>query len=249
MRVPRLRGEVERRLLINYRLDPDVAAAALPAPFEPQLVNGWAVAGICLIRLGHLRPRGVPARLGLTSENAAHRFAVQWNDQAGQHTGVYIPARHSASLATVALGDRLFPGRHEPADFQVDESEDTVAVAFTARESPCAVDAAVTIAGTLTDSQLFASTDDASAFFQTGAVGFSPTRRSPRLDGLELRTTSWHIEPARIRHVRSTFFDDELAFPAGTTHLDSALVMRNVAVEWHCVDSPHPPARGALTHT
>jgi len=42
----------ERRLLVNYRVDPDVAATLLPAPLRPKLVNGWAVAGICLFPAG-----------------------------------------------------------------------------------------------------------------------------------------------------------------------------------------------------
>lgn len=50
MRSPVIEGTVERRLLVNYRVDPDLAAAVVPPPFRPQLVNGWAVAGICLIR-------------------------------------------------------------------------------------------------------------------------------------------------------------------------------------------------------
>ena len=41
---------IERRLLVNYRVDPGVARSLLPAPLRPQVVNGWAVAGICLIR-------------------------------------------------------------------------------------------------------------------------------------------------------------------------------------------------------
>ena len=237
MRVPTLQGVVERRLLINYRLDPDIAATMIPAPFEPQLVNGWAVAGICLIRLGKLRPRGTPARLGLTSENAAHRFAVQWHDETGRRTGVYIPTRHSAALVNVAVGDRLFPGRHERANFESAESADAIAVAFTARDSHCFVDAAVAMRDELTGSELFASTTEASDFFRTGAAGFSPTRHAARLDGLELRTTTWRIEAADVRHVRSSFFDDRVAFPAGTIHLDSAMVMRDVAVEWHSVGS------------
>ena len=130
-------GVVERRLLINYRVDPTIAASMLPAPFEPQVVNGWAVAGICLIRLGHLRPRFIPARLGLTSENAAHRFAVKWRDATGPRTGVYIPIRHSGSGMNVAVGDRLFPGRHERADFEVIETDDSIAVAFATRDSLC----------------------------------------------------------------------------------------------------------------
>lgn len=62
MKLPRLAGTVQRRLLVNYRVDPDVIASLLPAPFRPQLVNGFAVAGICLIRLGSMRPAG--CRLG-----------------------------------------------------------------------------------------------------------------------------------------------------------------------------------------
>ena len=240
MRVPTMQGVLERRLLINYRLDRDVAATMIPAPFEPQLVNGWAVAGICLIRLGQLRPRGVPARLGLTSENAAHRFAVQWRDETGLRTGVYIPTRHSAAVVNVAIGDRLYPGRHERADFKSAESPDAIAVAFTARDSQCFVDAAVGTRDELADSELFASTTEASNFFRAGAAGFSPTRRSDRLDGLKLRTTTWRIEPADIRHVRSSFFDDRVAFPAGSIRLDSALVMRDVAVEWHSLGSLSP---------
>jgi Uncharacterized conserved protein (COG2071) len=233
MKVPTMRGIVERRLLINYRLDKDVAASMIPAPFEPQLVNGWAVAGICLIRLGQLRPRGVPAAFGLTSENAAHRFAVQWLDETGLHTGVYIPTRHSEAIVNVAMGDRLFPGMHHRADFDVAEGEDSISVAFTGRDSKCHVDATVDMSDELTDSQLFGSTTEASNFFRTGAAGYSPTRRSSRLDGLELRTTAWRIEAASICHVRSSLFDDRAVFPAGTIHLDSALVMRNLPVEWH----------------
>jgi len=80
-------GVVERRLLVNYRADPETTARLVPAPLRPQQVNGWAVAGICLIRLGRLRPRHVPAVLGLRSENAAHRIAVEWDTPGGLATG------------------------------------------------------------------------------------------------------------------------------------------------------------------
>jgi hypothetical protein len=141
----------------------------------------------------------------------------------------------------IAVGDRLFPGRHERADFKSAESADEIAVAFTARDSQCFVDAAVGMRADLADSELFASTTEASDFFRAGAAGFSPTRRcADRLDGLELRTTTWRIQAADIRHVRSSFFDDRVAFPAGSIRLDSALVMRDVAVEWHSLGSLSP---------
>jgi len=51
---------IERRLLINYRIDPEVARLHIPSPFRPLLVSGWAVGGVCLIRLGGLRPAHLP---------------------------------------------------------------------------------------------------------------------------------------------------------------------------------------------
>ena len=89
MRPPSMSSVIERRLLVNYRVDPEVAAKLLaplqlPAPLRPQLVNGWAVAGICLIRLGRLRPSRLPGWAGMRTENAAHRIAVEWDSTGGR---------------------------------------------------------------------------------------------------------------------------------------------------------------------
>src|SRR5882757_5239213 len=80
--IPTMHGIIERRMLVNFRVRPDVVRPLLPEFFRPKLVNGWAMAGICLIRLKNMRPHGFPAACGLTSQNAAHRIAVEW-DEAG----------------------------------------------------------------------------------------------------------------------------------------------------------------------
>ncbi|MCY7286937.1 MAG: DUF2071 domain-containing protein [Cryobacterium sp.] len=59
VRLPQMAGDIERRLLVNYRVEPAALTGLLPAQLRPQLVDGLAVAGICLIRLGTLRPRGL----------------------------------------------------------------------------------------------------------------------------------------------------------------------------------------------
>jgi hypothetical protein len=48
MRIPTLFGVIKRRFLINYRAHPKVIKGILPAPFEPKLHRGYAIAGICL---------------------------------------------------------------------------------------------------------------------------------------------------------------------------------------------------------
>lgn len=243
---PRIAGEIERRLLVNYRVDPKVAAALLPAPFRPQVINGYSVAGICLIRLGSMRPTGFPSWMGLRSENAAHRIAVEWDSPVGTQSGVYIPRRDSGSLVNVAVGGRLYPGTHHRAMFTVAESDSLVQVAFSARDGSARVNVTAHIEQRLKDSKRFRDLDEASAFFERGSVGFSATRDPQRFDGLTLHTSAWRVEPATVIEVESSFFADVSAFPAGSAQLDCALVMRHVPVTWRPLASlrrsSHTPA-------
>ncbi len=232
MRLPELHGEIERRLLVNYRVDPEAVARVLPQPFRPQLVADAAVAGICLIRLGHMRPSPMPRALGLRSENAAHRVAVEWDTPNGPRTGVYIPRRDSDSWVNIALGGRVYPGEHHRARFAVAETDDRVAVAFSSLDGSAEVDVSVQVTERLTGSRLFADTDEASAFFEAGSTGYSATSRPGRFDGLGLRTSAWAVEPTSVERASSSFFDEPTLFPAGTAELDCALLMRRVPVAW-----------------
>ena len=45
MQTPVLQGIVRRRILVNFRVDPEVVQGQLPPPFHPKLVGGWAIAG------------------------------------------------------------------------------------------------------------------------------------------------------------------------------------------------------------
>ncbi len=57
MKIPVISGNIKRRFLINFRIDPKVLQNILPKHFEPILVNGYAVGGICLIRLENIKPK------------------------------------------------------------------------------------------------------------------------------------------------------------------------------------------------
>ena len=51
MQIPIIRGIIDRRILVNFRVGAAVLTRLLPAPFRPKLVNGAGMAGVCLIRL------------------------------------------------------------------------------------------------------------------------------------------------------------------------------------------------------
>jgi hypothetical protein len=225
-------GEIERRLLVNYRVDPQTLQGLLPTPLRPQLVDGSAVAGICLIRLGRLRPRFAPSWTGLTTENAAHRVAVEWDEGGVTRSGVFIPRRDTQSRLTTMLGGRVFPGAHHHARFSVAETEERLQVALRSDDAAVEVDVSVSVEPALAGSQLFADVDEASRFFEQGAVGFSPGRDPSRLETVRLSTHAWSVEPCRVLSSRSTFFEDPSRFPTGSAVLDCALVMRKVPVVW-----------------
>ncbi|MGB1931176.1 MAG: DUF2071 domain-containing protein, partial [Mariniblastus sp.] len=128
MRLPAIRGSIDRRILANYRIDPSCMADALPAPFRPLTVSGYAIGGICLIRLARVRPKIFPFHWGIGSENAAHRIAVEWDSNGETKQGVYIPRRDTSSILNSLAGGRIFPGIHHHAKFTVDETENDYSV-------------------------------------------------------------------------------------------------------------------------
>lgn len=221
-----LRAQVRRRLLITYRVDPAVAAALVPAPLRPQLVNGSAVAGVCMIGLRSVRPGWLRPRVGFRTENVAHRVAVEWDEVGGTRTGVYIVERHSSSLLPVIGGGRLFPGVQRRGRFDLDESGDRFRVRMTAPGIRVAVDVE---AGNGWQSELFTSVEEASEFHRQGSVGWSPCAGDRGLEALELTSVDWAAEAATIHSAESSFFD---SLPVGSAVLDSALVMRDLPFFW-----------------
>jgi hypothetical protein len=241
MASPTMVGIIERRLLINYRVDPEILAAIVPAPFRPQLIGGVGLAGICLIRLGHLRPQGLPAAVGTTTENAAHRIAVEWDGHDGIQHGVYIPRRDTSSRLTAVVGGRLFPGAHHLVRFSVREARGRFDVAFDSRDGQGHVSVSMQRSSELADDSIFSSLADASTFFEQSPLGYSATRRPGWYDGVELRCDPWRVESLHVTDVSSSFFDDGTLFPPGTATFDSGLLMHDLPATW----TPRPMLIGA----
>jgi len=82
------------------------------------------------------------------------------------------------------------------------------------------------------DGSVFGSLGEASAFFEAGAVGYSPVGEIGRFQGLELRCRSWQVRLLDVESLRSSVFDDEAVFPRGSIAFDCALLMRRVEHEW-----------------
>jgi len=233
MQIPAIRGLIERRVLVNFRVEPEVLSRVCPPPFRPHSVNGFGVAGICLIRLKDIRPKLLPAFLGISSENAAHRIAVEWDAAGVTQTGVYIPRRDTSSIFNAFAGGRIFPGIHHRARFHVRETENEYHIAMDSMDGSAHVVVDGQTTDRLPDDSIFPTVAECSHFFEAGSLGYSPANSSTDFDGLELRTDNWHVQPLAVTKVQSSFFDDRHAFPKGSVTFDNALLMRDIDHQWH----------------
>lgn len=237
MRIPIIQGVIDRRILVNFRVDPSALRRLLPDPFRPKLVKEMGLAGICLIRLRHIRPRFLPSFVGVTSENAAHRIAIEWESDGELREGVYVLRRDTSSWLNSAAGGRMFPGIHHHARFDIDEQGDQYRIVIESNDGETHVVVEARESADLPGDSVFPSLQEASEFFERGSLGYSPAAKAGTFDGLELRSYGWHVEPLTVERVESSFFESKDLFPPGSVDLDCALLMRGVRHDWRARES------------
>lgn len=229
MKIPKIKGIIDRRILINYQVDKEVLENYLPNPFKPKLVNGKGIAGICLIRLKEIRPKGLPKQIGISSENGAHRIAVEWYENGKLREGVYIPRRDTSSKLNSLAGGTIFPGVHHLAEFKVHETDGNYNVAFISDDdTTLSIEACETLKWN--EESVFDDLNCVSDFFENGAVGYSPDNDD--FDGLELKAYNWKVSLLEVKKVQSSFFENENIFPKGSVKFDNALLMKDIEHEW-----------------
>lgn len=234
--LPLITGTLDRRILLNYTLDPEYLSRFLPAPFKPRLYKGVGVGGVCMIRFAGLRPQWAPKIFGIDSENAAHRIAVEWEVNGKKFEGVYIPKRSTASKFNYAVGGRIFPGVFQMSDFLSNENPPLYHLEIKEKLGASSIlrfDGEVT--ESLSKDSIFPSVDEASDFFAKGAVGYSLSKDKSHFQGMELKLLEWDIKPMKINDAFVWLFEKSKHFPPGASKLDSALLMRGLQHEWHAI--------------
>jgi Uncharacterized conserved protein (COG2071). len=244
MRFPALQGVIRRRILVNFRVKPEVLVSILPPQFRPKLYEGWAMVGICLIRLEQIRPKWMPVPVGVDSENAAHRIAVCWTENGEEREGVYIPRRDTNNLLNHLVGGRLFPGEHHHSKFDVTDDRKRIDFLAEANDDELKIELHAHAADELPSSSIFKTLEEASNFFKYGSVGYSETAAKKHLDGMMLITKHWEVKPLAVDSVKSTFFENKELFPEGTIEFDCALIMRDIQHEWQAAPDMETCAPG-----
>lgn len=229
MWLPKIHGYIDRRILVNFTAEPDVVRKIVPEPFRPKIYKEKAIVGICLIRLKKVKPKGLPDFTGISSENGAHRVAVEWEENGETKEGVYIARRDTSLRLNALAGGRLFPGKHYLARFNVKEDNGRYHIDFTSADNT-----SISIDATESDyfdpNSIFGTLNNVSEFFEKGSVGYSPNGN--RYEGLKLQTYTWQMRSLAVQKVYSSYYENENVFPKGSIRFDNALLMTKIEHEW-----------------
>jgi len=233
-----MRAILRHRILTSVTVDPDEAAARLPAPLRPHVVGGGTVIGCCVLELDHLWAGPVPAPVRLRS--MAVRISAEWDTPDGVEVGVYVPLRQTDSPVAAAIGGRLVPGVQRRADLGMR----TVAGASSKRFEVLVGDRSMPGHVRLSASVAPAGGGGPAACDVVGTcvaarVGLSPGRRGG-FDAMRMDLDDPVVEPLVLHEFVSPFVDSFRSAGEATS-----FVMRSTVVRWARAWSPAPGAQVA----
>lgn len=118
---PGVRGVVERRMLVNYRVDLGKLDAALPGPFRGREVGetGKGIGTVCLTRVENARPKLAPERAGMSVRSVTHRVPAEIEGE-GRFCA-YVPVRGISSRLCAAVGTHALPAEISCAEFRTEQ--------------------------------------------------------------------------------------------------------------------------------
>lgn len=112
---------MERRILVNYRVDLGKLDTALPGPFRGREVGetGKGIGTVCLTRVKNARPKFAPERAGLSVRSVTHRIPAEIEGE-GRFCA-YVPLRGVSSRLCATLGSHALPAELRCAEFRTEQ--------------------------------------------------------------------------------------------------------------------------------
>lgn len=215
-----LRGRVQCRYLMVYRVDPAVAAPLLPEGSSPHVFRGSTLIVLCYTHLVGASSRLLPRWLRGQSDHLAWRIPVVRDGV----RGVWIPRRDTSSWVSVRFSGALSQGTYHLARFELEDGEGRLRLRVSAGGEEVLYLAAEH-AGELRGS-LFSTTRQAHEYLaEAGAVN-PPDPLAPALDRLDVGTGNT-VEPLLVRELRIPRFEDVGLFPRGSVEFDCCLRLTN----------------------
>lgn len=223
---------MERRILVNFRIDPQILAPQLPAPFKPKVVNGYALGSVCLVKLKNMCPHYLPITWGPSSENSAHRFLVEWETQHQHQEAVYITRRDTNSFLNQVIGGTLFPGEYIQSYFKTQDTKGEHQIEMKSRDHQTKIFVKGQTCDSHPNNSVYPSLEAAETEIRKETLGYSKTKIAHHFDGVRLHCRNFNLQSFKVQELHCSFFNDTDRFPEGSIDLDSAFLMKEIDHTW-----------------
>lgn len=227
-----LHGKLRDCILLSYRTPAAGVNGLLPPGLVLVTKEGWAFWSVVACRIDAMRPRGVPAALGLTYRHVAYRLYVRATTATGETVeGIYFVQSDADSAPIVVGGNRLsdFRFHHARIDLRVTAREVSLAVGSRARGETARLRAVVGAASDPPPGSPFATRAEAVRFLKYRPLGLAV--RGGRLDLAEVfrDEDAWHETPLRVTEAHWGFFD---RLGQKELHLEHAVLVAPIEYRW-----------------
>ena len=211
-----MKGRIERCWLFTFRTPEDHARALLPKPLDPVTREGWGFWNVVVCRVEAMRPRGLPAFLGMGYWHVAYRLYARF----GGEEGLHFLRSDCDSGFMAAMGNVMTDFNFHKATVEVREEGDGVGIAVDVPGGTA--EAALRRRGARRpEGSLFASLDEAAAFLKYQPRGFS-VANDGRVNVVRIvrDESAWRARPVEVVSQRWEFFRGKEVVPEICTEVD-----------------------------
>lgn len=114
-------GRIERCWLFSYRTPSEEVRKVLPGTLEPVTYEGFAFWNLVICRVAAMRPRFVPAALGISYWHVAYRVPVRFRSGRGWIEGLYFVRSDCDSFGITCTGNIMTDFNFHRASIEVED--------------------------------------------------------------------------------------------------------------------------------
>lgn len=231
MQVFTVRANLDRVILLVYRLQPDAIQPLLPATMKLRTMAGHAFGGVLLARRRDLRMRlGRAAWEG--TQFAVHYLHIVDDPKQRSRYGTYVIRRDTTSRLNALLAPCGPRNRLHHASFRVAETGPKIDLEATSDDRQMHLHIAGRLAAQLSPHSTFLNTDQACSFLRDGLIGLGIVVRHQQTPPAHPANGQCRLVPMRLERFESSVFDSGPLSTETPCHLDSAFWLQDVEHAW-----------------
>jgi uncharacterized protein DUF2071 len=208
-------GTLDRCWLSVYQTPIEEARALLPRELEPVTHGGCAFWNVLVCHLHRMRPKPLPAFLGVSYWHVAYRLYARFNPASGPALeGLYFLRSDCDSRLMTGLGNLLTDFRFHTAGIEVVEEAPLVRLTVCSPDAPAAATLDRAQPPQLAAHSAFASLEEAAAFlkYQPRALSITPGGQAS-IVSIQRDEAAWKYRLVTVTDARWKFLEGKTVRP------------------------------------